>query len=103
MNRYKNISTFNNSVVKPGKRFYGVVKYPDIPLLVSDIYIITQKRDRYDLLANQYYGDKSLWWIIATANPFITQDTLNPPQGIQIRIPTDITNIINSYNKLNQP
>ena len=43
MNRYKNISTFNNSVVKPGKRFYGVVKYPDIPLLVSDIYIITQK------------------------------------------------------------
>jgi len=102
MNRYKSIPIFNNSVVKPGKRFYGVVKYPDIPLSVSDIYVITQKGDRYDLLANQYYGDKSLWWIISIANPSITQDTLNPPYGVQIRIPTNITNVINSYNKLNQ-
>ena len=102
MNRYKNISIFNNSTVKPGKRFYGVVKYPNIPLSVSDIYVITQKSDRYDLLAEQYYRDKSLWWVISISNPSITQDTLNPPPGVQIRIPTNITDIINSYNKLNQ-
>jgi hypothetical protein len=35
-------------------------------------------------------------------NPSITQNTLNPPVGVQIRIPTNITDVINSYNKLNQ-
>tara|TARA_Y100000385_G_C12858609_1_gene536211 strand:- start:362 stop:673 length:312 start_codon:yes stop_codon:yes gene_type:complete len=102
MDRYKSIPIFSNSTIKPGKRFYGVTKYPEIPLSVSDIYVITQKGDRYDLLANQYYKDKSLWWVISIANPFITQDTLNPPHGVQIRIPTNLTNVINSYNKLNQ-
>jgi len=101
MNRYRKISIFNNSPVKEKKRFYSTVRYPEIPLSVSDIYVITQKSDRYDLLANQYYGDKSLWWIISIANPSITQNTLYPPIGVQLRIPTNITNILTSYNKLN--
>jgi hypothetical protein len=102
LNRYNNISISTKSPIKPGKRFYALVKYPEIPLSVSDIYVITQKKDRYDLLANRYYGDKSLWWIISIANPSITQDTLNPPEGMQLRIPTNITGIINSFNSLNQ-
>lgn len=102
MSRYNSISTLNNSTVKPSKRFYRTVKYPEIPLSVSDIYVITQKGDRYDLLANQYYNDKSLWWVISIANPSITQNTLYPPQGVQIRIPTNITSVINSYNRLNE-
>ena len=101
MNRYKKISLLNDSPVKKGKRFFSTTRYPEIPLSVSDIYVITQKSDRYDLLANQYYKDKSLWWIIAVANPSITQNTLYPPIGVQIRIPTNIANIISSYNKLN--
>lgn len=101
MNRYKSIRIFNNSTVKPGKRFYGVVKYPDIPLSVSDIYVITQNKDRYDLLANQYYGDKSLWWIIATANRSFAQNSLYPPIGSQIRIPLNISDVLFKYKKLN--
>lgn len=102
MSRYDNISISSNSAVKPGKRFYRTVKYPEIPLSVSDIYVIAQKGDRYDILANQYYNDKSLWWIISIANPSVTQNTLYPPQGVQIRIPTNITSVINSYNRLNE-
>jgi len=102
MSRYNNISILNNSAIKSGKRFYRTVKYPEIPLSVSDIYVITQKGDRYDILANQYYNDKSLWWIISIANPSVTQNTLYPPQGVQIRIPTNITSVINSYNRLNE-
>ena len=101
MNRYKNIPIFNNSVVRPGKRFYGIVKYPDVPLSVSDIYVIAQKGDRFDLLANQYYNDKSFWWIISIANNNLIQNSLIPPTGIQIRIPMDIASILNSYKKLN--
>jgi hypothetical protein len=101
MNRYKQISLSNNSPIKERKRFYTTVKYPEIPLSVSDIYVITQKSDRYDILANQYYGDKSLWWIISIANPSITQNTIYPPKGVQLRIPVNINNILSSYNKLN--
>ena len=101
MNRYQSISFLNNSPIKEKKRFYATVKYPEIPLSVNDIYVITQKSDRYDILANQYYGDKSLWWVISIANPSITQNTLYPPVGVQLRIPTDISGILSSYNKLN--
>lgn len=101
MNRYKQILLSNNSPVKGKKRFYTTVKYPEIPLSVSDIYVTTQKSDRYDILANQYYGDKSLWWVISIANPSITQNTIYPPVGVQLRIPTNINRILSSYNKLN--
>ena len=102
MNRYRSISTFNNSVVKPGKRFYGVVKYPDIPLSVSDIYVITQKGDRYDLLADQYYGDSTLWWVISIANESFQQNSMILPEGQQIRIPVNISNILFNFERINQ-
>jgi hypothetical protein len=101
MNRYQSISRRTDSNIAPGKRYKATTKYPEIPLSVSDIYVITQDGDRYDLLANQYYRDKSLWWIIAIANPSIMFGTLIPPTGIQLRIPVNITQILDSYNKLN--
>lgn len=101
MNRYRNINILNNSPIKEKKRFYSTVKYPEIPLSVNDIYVISQDKDRYDVLANKYYGDKSLWWIISIANPNITQNTLHPPVGVQLRIPVNISDIISSFNKLN--
>ena len=65
MSRYQDIAILNTP---EGKRYYGTNFYPTIPLSDSDIYVITDERDRYDMLANQYYGDVSLWWIIASAN-----------------------------------
>jgi len=102
MRRYSKIKIETNSKVKEGVQFYKNVKYPEIPLSVSDIYVITQTGDRYDLLANQYYGDKTLWWIIAIANPSIVYGTLTIPSGVQIRIPVNISDVLNSYNKLNE-
>ena len=101
MNRYKSISKRANSPINPGKQYVATTRYPEIPLSVDDIYVITQEGDRYDLLANQYYGDKTLWWIIAIANPSIIFGTLIPPTGVQLRIPVNISQILNSYNKLN--
>ena len=54
---------------KEGKRYYKPVKYPDIPPTSNDLYIITTVGDRLDLLANQFYNDVNLWWIISSANP----------------------------------
>ncbi len=42
--------------------------------------------DRIDLLAADSFGDPSLWWMIANANPEIL-DWMNLPVGTVIRIP----------------
>tara|TARA_R110000822_G_scaffold59468_2_gene148408 strand:- start:2470 stop:2772 length:303 start_codon:yes stop_codon:yes gene_type:complete len=100
MNRYQNIQYRKTAT---GKRYYKSVKYPPIPRSNNDLYAYTTEGDRYDILANQFYKDSSLWWIIslanATSNP---QGSLYPPLGVQIRIPTEISAILYAYNALNQ-
>jgi hypothetical protein len=98
MNRYQNIPVIQNS---QGVSYYRDNKYPKIPLSVNDIYIVASDGDRFDLLANQYYGDPSLWWIISIANADIVQNSLYIPLETQIRIPYNPANVIASYNTLN--
>jgi len=85
MSRYQNILTFPSTSTLP--RRYVNVKYPEIPREFNDIYVYTTQGDRYDLLANIYYRDSSLWWIISIANQDSSYDSIIPPIGIQIRIP----------------
>lgn len=79
-----------------GRTVYRSRIYPNIPKKDTDIYIATQGGDRLDTLANQFYSDPSLWWIIATANnlhdaPFAL------PDGTILRIPIDKVEIINKF------
>jgi len=99
MGRYTNISELRT---EGGKRYKETVKYPDIPLSFNDIYVYTDEGDRFDILAQAYYSNSSLWWIISIANPQLEQNSLYPPLGIQIRIPSNISGIINAYNQLNE-
>lgn len=96
MYRYSNIKIEKIG----GKRAYKTVIYPQIEPLDDDIYIITTSGDRLDSLANIYYKDPTLWWIISCANN-IPYDSLYPTTGIQLRIPMDITNILNKFNEIN--
>ena len=99
MRRYSPIST------KPtltGKTIYNTVRYPEIPRSPSDIYVYTSIGDRFDTLAEQYYDDSSLWWVISTANAEYTQNSLFPPTGIQLRIPGNLSSILSAYSALNQ-
>ena len=98
MNRYQNIQIIKNS---QGTSYYRDNKYPEIPLSINDIYIVASEGDRFDMLANQYYGDSSLWWIISVANPDLFQDSLYIPLETQIRIPYNPANVLASYKKLN--
>ncbi len=81
---------------------YATSRYPEIPLSENDIYVYTTQGDRYDILALNYYGDSSLWWIIASANPNIGLSTLVIPEGVQIRIPNNISAVINDFRLINQ-
>jgi hypothetical protein len=95
------ISKENQQGLK-GKRHYPGVKYPEIPLSFSDIYVYSEAGDRFDTLALQYYNDFSLWWIISTANTFLPQDSYYLPLGIQFRIPINVGAIKANYDILNQ-
>lgn len=87
---------------RDGKRYLSTVKYPPIPLSETDIYIISNFGDRLDLIANDYYQDVTLYWIINSANPdVVPSDSIYVPEGIQLRIPMDLSNIIQAYNALN--
>lgn len=96
--RYQKIR--KNRIKQFGKTHYINVIYPDIPVSNSDQYVITTGTDRLDLLAYDVYRDESLWWIIASANS-LPGDTLYPPVGMQLRIPTNIQNVITQFNSIN--
>ena len=101
MHRYTKLKVKNDRVSK--KRYYKRVKYPPIPPQTGDLYAITRGGDRLDLLAHQFYKDKKLWWVIATANPdVIRRDSFYLEPGLSLRIPSNILSIINSFEKLNQ-
>ena len=99
MNRYQNIPVVKNP---DGVRQYKDNKYPRVPLSINDIYVLTGEGDRLDLLASQYYGDSSLWWVISIANENLPQNSLYIPLGTQLRIPSNASNVINSYTSLNK-
>lgn len=74
--------------------------YPDIPLSPEDSYVIAVLGDRLDLLALDFYGDTSFWWVIASANS-LPGDSLYLEPGAQIRIPANLAFCLNNYNNEN--
>ena len=97
MNRYQNIP----KTYIDGNLVYQTSRYPQVPLSPNDIYVYTTQGDRFDVLAQQYYKDSSLWWVISTANDELQQNSLVPPLGGQIRIPADPTEAVNEVKRVN--
>ena len=98
MNRYQNIP--QTKIDK--KLVYVTSRYPEVPVTSDDVYVYTVQGDRFDVLAQQYYKDSSLWWIISIANiDKLPQNSLIIPEGIQIRIPAFYSGIINAFNRIN--
>ena len=88
--RYKNTPVRKD---KNGVRYYRPTIVPNIPITDGDQYVFPFDGDRLDSLAQRYYGDSNLWWIIAKANNINNgQIGLDPEK--MIRIPGDISKII---------
>ena len=77
MGRYDNVKVYKNAV--------GTSYLPKFKESNSDILLIATQGDRCDLLAQQYYGDTSLWWFVASVNNLKSN---NIEAGTQLRIPT---------------
>ena len=98
MKRYEDIRILQSP---EGKQYRTTTIYPETPISDNDYYIITTAGDRYDNLADQFYNDYTLWWVIASANNSQRASLLVEP-GIQLRIPGNIDTIINNYNSINR-
>jgi len=48
--------------------FWDRPRIPDIERSQYDIIHVISMGDRIDSIANKYYGDQKLWWVIAHAN-----------------------------------
>jgi hypothetical protein len=83
-----------------GKVMYQPTYYPSTSAQENDSYIITGAEDRLDLIAYDFYGDSTLWWVIAMVND-LEGDSMFPPTGIQLRIPANISELLNAFNKAN--
>lgn len=94
---------FSNATQKrwDDKYVFKSTTYPPIPPSDSDIIIISSDSDYLDILAQKYYKDSTLWWIIANANN-IGKGRMSVPPGIQLRIPINVSSIIQQFKGINK-
>ena len=84
ISRYGNIPLLTD--IKFNEKYHETVFNYDITKSDNDSYITINKETRLDILANKYYNDPSLWWVIAMANNIM--DGLEPIKiGMVLRIP----------------
>jgi hypothetical protein len=87
MKRYENTTigrNFENGTL--GAPYYRQTIIPTYARDARDTYFYAREGDRLDLLANEFYSDVTLWWVIASANN-LGKGTLTLPAGKLIRIP----------------
>lgn len=97
MKRYSNTKIINRY---DGKRVYVTTSYPVILPSDKDIIVISNECDYLDSMAYKYYGDPTLFWIIALANN-LGKGRLSIPPGTTLRIPSNVNEIIDKFNRLN--
>lgn len=97
-NRYRNIKILKSP---NGKQYRGTTVYPTIPLDENDTYIVTSYGDRYDILAQEFYSNSNLWWIIASADNYY-KGSLNITPGVQLRIPADKDRALENFENVNK-
>ena len=94
---------YRNNIIKKDRdnvRYFKPRIIPNVPIKDSDIFVYPVYGDRFDTLAQRYYGDSNLWWIIAKANE-ISDGRISPDPLVKLRIPTEIEDILQSISQAN--
>lgn len=68
------------------KQYISTMLLVDIPLADDDIYILAHVGSRLDIIADNYYGDQSMWYILGHVNNIY--NTLYIKEETQLRIPS---------------
>ena len=83
-------------------KYRSSTRYPDIPLSENDVLLYTIRGDRLDNLAQAYYNDATLWWVIAMANNNSTKGFMYPEPGTQLRVPTNLNAVLVLFDNFNK-
>lgn len=90
--------TFNETKkLSDGREVYTSKVLPKIPKTDDDLYIAVQGGDRLDSIAQEYLGDSTLWWVIATANQ-IHDAPFSLPDGTILRIPANVNGFLSKVD-----
>jgi len=96
MERYKDIQ-----VIGTDTPYKATTVYTFVPEAESEYYVISTYGDRLDILSQQFYSSTDYWWAIASANPDVRKDTLFIEPGLQLRIPSPLTRVLQAYESVN--
>ena len=96
----KRYSTTRRKLDKSGVEVYRTTYYPQIPISDNDKFVRPVDGDRLDTLAYRYYGDITLWWVIAKANGI--KGKVVTSVDVVLRIPGDISRIIENFRNINK-
>ncbi len=92
---------FARFVTIEGVDCWELPEYPEVSPAPDDILYTVAQKDRIDALAQRFYGDSTLWWIIALANDLRLLPT-DLTANARIRIPNGkrvFTDILRSANR----
>lgn len=84
MNRYVTTPILREPT---GKRHFASTIFTPLPVLPGDRVIRITSPERLDKLALDFYGDATMWPVIASVNQ-IKKGTLVIPSGTLLRIPS---------------
>jgi len=84
-----------------GNRVQKITLYPEIRIGDRDQFVYPIDGDRLENLAYRYYGDSTLWWIIAQANK-IRDGSFGLKPDETLRIPRNVPQIIQDLQAINE-
>jgi len=84
-----------------GNRVMKTTLYPEIKINDGDIFVYPIDGDRLENLAHRYYGDSTLWWIIAKANDIRDGSFALKPDE-KLRIPGNVSQAISDLRSINE-
>lgn len=88
--RYSNVSTIDG-------KYYSTVDFPTQAQLdkIDTYSIVLNKFDRLDNLAAKYFGDGTLWWILAVMNNL--QWAWGFEEGQTLLVPTNVQDVLKLF------
>lgn len=91
ISRYSYVNTFfNRSTLSNSDCIDAIQKGISSGVIEVDIITLSGKQ-RIDVISGQYYGDSSLWWVIAAASGIGW--SLQLPPGTLLRIPKNLEQV----------
>lgn len=78
---------FADLLTDEGVEFWDTLVLPDARAREDDIQYVVANGDRIDLIADRFYQDSRLWWVVAWANNLEIIPT-DLKEGQQLRIPS---------------